>query len=150
MLQMTPAEQARAEVEAWFTRDLGMTPYGSWNAYLDRLISRLTPVFERAQAAEAEHAKMLLADLRRAEMRHERDALRERAERAEAKIKELEWDGALNVAEADVKRLREALEWYAKSKHWRRTISGYCDADMDGGRRADEALAATEPKELTS
>lgn len=46
---MTPAEQARAEVEAWFRRDLGMTPYGSWPAYLEKLITHLTPVFERAR-----------------------------------------------------------------------------------------------------
>ena len=106
---MTAAEQARADVEAWWEEyvvhhEYIVTDYDGRNECFADLIARLTPVYERAQRVdEADHACS--------------EALRERAERAEATCEEwkrrIEVDHVprhrLQAAEADVARLREAL-----------------------------------------
>lgn len=77
----TPSEAARAMAEAWDSRNL-------LPAFIkDDLVARLTPVFERAQASdELRDVNRNLADYGEYahELEMECDALRERAERAEA------------------------------------------------------------------
>lgn len=76
---MTPAEQARKDVEEW-ARDWDRTLVGS--RALEVMIAGLMPVYERAQQAErwmndAENANYAIG---------EADALRERAERLEKAV----------------------------------------------------------------
>lgn len=82
---MTPSEAARAVVEAWARRTHRQGHAGaSCQHCLDELARDLTPVYERAQKADAEWVRgqeLAMADF---------IALRERAEAAEAKLAKIE------------------------------------------------------------
>lgn len=58
---MTPSNQARAEVDDWLNEP-GALPIGVKdsipNGYIDRLIARLTPVFERLDAVTKERDEL--------------------------------------------------------------------------------------------
>lgn len=146
---MTPADQCKADVEAWLFetwkcqvhmdgKGPSMAPPSVQKA-LPALIARLTPVYERAQIAERGPGMKLYQEMR------------ERAERAEAR-----WNDATafccglwpceastaaaslererNDAEADVARLREVLQRIVDAPNAHRYAETW----------AREALAATE------
>jgi len=127
---MTPAEQARADVEAWW--DAWMSDRAMGERPIADLVARLVPVYEQAHVARFAEQECI--------------RMREQAERAEAAACEAKdrarfWEQETKEREADVARLREAL----------RMISDQLD-DVTNGRAvlaqrwADDALAATERK----
>lgn len=117
---MTPVEQARADVEAWFDEasDSSDAGYSTITAVdLPELISRLTPIYERAQrftVDEAYAAHPLPPG--------EHDALRERAERAEAAAESYrQMNNAAAVARiATVEATLAEMTAHGKIAYWRR------------------------------
>jgi len=166
---VTPAEQARKDVEEWDRDCRGAYAFGAWSVSdEDRayLIARLTPVYERAQEADAADHRCS-ADLRQRAERAEaerdawqgiaQDVTRTLIEASDAVPYEGDerayvraWVTKLRSAEADAARLREALQ----SVQHNRVCSCYknqfdgkpCPRCAVGYDEVDEALAATEPK----
>lgn len=100
---MTPAEQCKADVEAWYG-DHENCHDEIWDKQhaIDSLVTRLTPVYERAERAEAQERRTRGACW---DLVHEAQMHRDNAE-AEVIAAEVRAD----FAEADVERLREELE----------------------------------------
>lgn len=187
---MTPAEQAQKDVEEWIAaQDIGPLRAECDGDQIDNqdvadLIARLTPVYERAQ--EYEHldkarmcatcggaicapmqcARCIEAEKPVASMpaRPVTAALRERAERAEAKLADAtaycsgEWpceastaaaslERERNDAEADVARMRKEVtaRLADAGRHIEASIYERDDVQVYLGF-IEEALAATEPR----
>lgn len=111
MTKTSASEAARAAVEEWDSEEPMIPAYRK-----EDLIARLTPVFERAQVAERGPGMALYRSACA-----ERDALRERAEAAEAErdarkalLHDYDHDigvvqAKLDAAEADLAKVREEL-----------------------------------------